>query len=174
MEPGLWLHHLFSLPCSQLAHGCPGGSGWSLLTIEQGGGLLDGFWDLLQAILSCPLQVRGRGGGGTFTCGIEYTLSRCQSMGLKEKLGWSGGKGRHRRPQEGLERPPLIGHQKEGRAPSLPLRLEHSSGALTSHSALVASRVWVTLALPASLLCALGQPSFSPFQFLVYKMRGVM
>lgn len=58
LEPGLWLHRLFSLPCSPLADGCPGGSGRPLLTIEQGGGLLDGLWDLLQAVLGCTLPMR--------------------------------------------------------------------------------------------------------------------
>lgn len=112
MEPGLWLHHLFSLPCSPLADGCPGGSGRPLLTIEQGGGLLDGLWDLLQAVLGCTLQVRGEA-GGTFACGIEHSLSGAKQMGGKEQLGWTGGRAGTQWPQEGLERPPLMARKKK-------------------------------------------------------------
>lgn len=56
MGPGLRLHHLLPLPFSQLARGCTGGLGRPLLTVEQGCGLFDGLWDLLQAVLSRTLQ----------------------------------------------------------------------------------------------------------------------
>lgn len=58
------------------AHHCLAGSGGSLLTIEQGSGLLDGLWNLLQAMFGCALQVRGRDGAGASAWGTEHTFSR--------------------------------------------------------------------------------------------------
>lgn len=71
-------HLCFSFPCSRPA--IPAlETGRPLLTIEQGRGLLDGFWDLLQAMLSCTLQVGG--GGGCSVCATACTLSGCQANG---------------------------------------------------------------------------------------------
>lgn len=64
-------------------------------------------------------------------------------------------------PQKGLERPPLMGHEKEGRAPDF--TPEAGAGrALTCALSPHGPQWWlVSLVLPASLLCALGQPGFS-------------
>lgn len=68
-----------------------------------------------------------------------------------------GGRGRHSSGNRRAWRGCLSWATREKAGPlSLPLRLEHSGGALTGHSALMAGTGWATLALPGSLLRALG------------------
>lgn len=64
-------------------------TGQPLLTIEQGGGLLDGLWDLLQTVPSCTLQ----GGAGVTVPYVSPNVpfQGAKQMGGKDQVGRTGG-----------------------------------------------------------------------------------
>lgn len=96
-------------------------TGQPVLTVEQGSGLLDGLWDLLQAVLSGALQGRGRGS----------SIRATEQMGGKAQAGRPGGRaghaGGHERPGEGALRGPPKGRLGLKLTP----RRELSGGAVT-------------------------------------------
>ena len=138
-------------PASPSQHG-------PLLTIEQGGGLLDGLGNLLQAELGCALQVGGRGQRGASTLGSEHSHPGGQAHRGQEAGGvvW----------RQGLDTAVATGGPGEGASRGPPKRrwftprLEFSVGLPPGHLALTGIGGWVTPALPASLPC---HPSPAPF-----------